>query len=87
MPTTTRRREREIARRIAFDEIDLERERQSQEHDYDDDVASGEVVLVDVGRRFLDRFEMGGMNRRDLVKAGAMIVAALEVNTDTERIG
>ncbi len=84
MASSSRIRQRQIARRIAFDEIDLERERQSADYDYDDDVARGEVSLVDVGRRFLDRFENGGANRRYLDKAGAMIVAALEVNSDTE---
>lgn len=87
MATVSRTREREIARRIAFDEIDLERERQSQEHDYDDDVAQGEDSLLYIGEDFIQRFRELGGQRRHLVKAAAMLVAALEVNTDTERIG
>lgn len=87
MATASRTRERAIARRIAFDEIDLERERQSSEYDYDDDVASGESSLLYVAEDFIQRFRDNGMQRRHLVKAAAMLVAALEVNTDTERIG
>lgn len=87
MASVSRTRERTIARRIAFDEIDLERERQSQEHDYDDDVSTGEVRLAEIGEDFIERFRANGYQRRHLIKAAAMIVAALEVNTDTERIG
>lgn len=87
MPTISRTRERAIARRIAFDEIDLERERQSQQYDYDDDVSAGESSLLYVASDFIQRFNEQGGQRRHLVKAAAMLVAALEVNTDTERIG
>lgn len=87
MASPSRIRERTAARSIAFAEIDLERERQSQRYDYDDDVAAGEGAMLDVALRFIDAYRIGGQNRRDLIKAGAMIVAALEVDTDTARLG